>query len=95
VKIKGTCTSCGRGFMADQVIASGGACPWCGIPFNADYAVTLVDMLREAQEAGSRIERAIDGIANVGPRFTLDESSVTGELKRDLGRLGRPLVASP
>lgn len=95
MKIKGTCTSCRRTFMAEQVVASGGACPWCGIAFNADYAVTLVDMLREAEVAGSKLERAIDALADLAPRFTLDESSVTGELKRDVGRLGRPLVSSP
>ena len=45
MKIRGTCKRDGRDFMVEQVIASGGACPWDGEPFQPDYAVTLVNAL--------------------------------------------------
>ena len=60
MKIKGTCRRDGREILADQVIASGGECPWDGEPFNADYAVTLVDALRDAAGRRQRA-RAGDG----------------------------------
>lgn len=92
MKIKGTCRRDGREFLADQAIASGGACPWDGEPFNADYAVTLVDALRDAQAAGSALELAIDAIADLAPAFTLDRESVLGDLRASLDRLERNVV---
>jgi hypothetical protein len=92
VKIKGTCKRDGREFFAEQVIDLGGECPWDGQPFNADYAATLVESLREAERLGSGLERALERIASLHPAFTLDEESVLGQLKTQLGRLHRNLV---
>jgi hypothetical protein len=92
VKIKGTCRRDGREILADQVIASGGECPWDGEPFNADYAVTLVDALRDAQAAGSALELALDSIADLMPAFTIDRESVLGDLRASLDRLERNVV---
>jgi len=92
VKIKGMCGECHREFWAEQVIAGGGACPWCGAPFQPDYAVTLVDALRDAEEAGTRLERALEIVADLHPGFTLDESSVSGAARASVGRTGRNLV---
>lgn len=92
MKIKGTCRRDGREFLADQAIASGGKCPWDGEPFNADYAVTLVDALRDAQMAGSALELAIDSIADLMPAFTLDRESIFGDLRASLDRLERNVV---
>jgi hypothetical protein len=92
VKIKGTCTRDGREFFAEQVIDLGGECPWDGQPFNADYAATLVESLREAERLGSGLERALERVASLHPAFTLDEESVLGGLKTQLGRLHRDLV---
>ena len=41
MKIKGIDKRSGREFMVEQVIESGGASPWDGRPYSADYAVTL------------------------------------------------------
>jgi hypothetical protein len=92
VKIRGTCKRDGRDFFAEQVIDLGGECPWDGQPFNADYAATLVESLREAERLGSGLERALERVASLHPAFTLDEESVLGELKTQLGRLHRNLV---
>jgi len=59
VKIKGTCRRCGREFLVEQVIRNGGECPWDGKPFQADYAVVLVDSLRDAESAGNTLENAL------------------------------------
>ena len=92
MKIKGTCKRDGREFFAEQVFDLGGECPWDGQPFNADYAATLVESLREAERLGSGLERALERVASLHPAFTLDEESVLGGLKTQLGRLHRNLV---
>jgi hypothetical protein len=92
VKIKGTCKRDGREFFAEQVVDLGGECPWDGEPFNPDYAAVLVESLREAERLGSGLERALERVASMHPAFTLDEESVLGELRNQLGRLHRNLV---
>jgi hypothetical protein len=92
VRIKGTCKRCGREFLADQVIDDGGRCPWDGEPFTADYALVLVDALRAAQMFGTRLERALEEIADIHPAFTLDRDSVLGALDRSIASLEQNLV---
>ena len=92
MKIKGTCRRDGREFFTEQAIASGGECPWDGEPFNADYAVTLVDALRDAEVAGNAFEEALDTIADIAPEFILDRESILGPLKSCLDRLERNVV---
>lgn len=92
MKIKGSCKRDGREFLAEQVVDAGGECPWDGQPFNADYAVVLVEALREAEAAGTVLERALLTIADLNPAFTLDETSVLGDIKVSLARLRQNLV---
>lgn len=92
MKIKGTCKRDGREFLAEQVIEIGGECPWDGEPFQADYAVTLVNALRDAEEAGSALEEALTRLADIRPALTLDTDSVLGELRVQLTRLEQDLV---
>ena len=92
MKIKGTCKRDGREFLIDQVIAGGGACPWDGEPFEADYAVVMVDALRDAAEAGNRLEMALEKLADLQPAFSLDQGSVLGPLRAQLEKPGRNLI---
>ena len=92
MKIKGTCKRDGRDFFVEQVLDLGGECPWDGQPFNADYAVVLVESLREAERAGTQLARALERVASLNPAFTLDEGSVLGDVKSHLDRLHRNLV---
>lgn len=92
MKIKGTCKRDGREFFAEQVVDLGGECPWDGQPFNADYAAVLVESLREAERLGSELERALERVSSLNPAFTLDEESVLGALRNQLGRFHRNLV---
>jgi hypothetical protein len=78
--------------MVEQVIARGGRCPWDGAPFQPDYAVTLVNALRDAEEAGTRLEQALEQVADLRPEFTLQASSVTGHLQTQLARLEQNLI---
>ncbi len=89
MKIKGTCTRCGREFLVEQVVQNGGRCPWDGQPFEADYAAVLVDSLRDAGSAGSTLENALEKTADMQPEFTLDLESVIGVLKQHIQRLER------
>jgi hypothetical protein len=92
VKIKGTCRRDGREFMTEQAIASGGRCPWDGEPFDADYAVTLVEALRDAEQAGNMLETALETIASIDPEFRLSAESVLGGLRTQIDRLERGSV---
>ena len=95
MKIKGTCKRDGREFFAEQVVDLGGACPWDGQPFNADYAAVLVESLQQAERLGTQLERALERVASLHPAFTLEEGSVLGELRNQLGRFHRNLVRQP
>ena len=94
MKIKGTCKRDGRDFLVEQVIAAGGECPWDGEPFSADYAVTLVNALRGAEEAGTRLEQALEQLADLRPDFTLHAGSVLTSLKTQLDRLEQHLITN-
>lgn len=89
MKIKGTCRRCGREFLVEQVIENGGRCPWDGKPFQADYAVVLVDSLRDAEAAGNTLENALEKVADIEPEFVLDIDSVIGRIREHLERLER------
>ena len=89
MKIKGTCRRCGREFLAEQVLENGGACPWDGKPFQPDYAVVLVDALRDAESAGSTLENALEKIADLEPEFVLHSDTVIDRVREHLERLER------
>jgi hypothetical protein len=89
VKIKGTCRRCGREFLAEQVRENGGLCPWDGKPFQPDYAVVLVDALRDAENAGSTLENALEKVADLEPEFVLHADTVLDDLRAHLERLER------
>jgi hypothetical protein len=89
VKIKGTCRRCGREFLVEQVLENGGVCPWDGKPFQPDYAVVLVDALRDAEGSGNTLENALEKIADLEPEFVLHPDSVIAQLREHLERLER------
>ena len=92
MKIEGTCRECGREVMGDQMIQGGGECPWCGTPFSADYTLVFVEAIRDAQDAGTRLERSLEALADVAPNVRIDETSVLGEIRRSLARIDRPAI---
>jgi hypothetical protein len=92
VKIKGTCKRDGRELLMEQAVATGGECPWDGEPFSPDYAVTLVNALREAEEHGTKLEAALEQVADLQPDLLIDASSVLGPLRSSIERLSRNLV---
>ena len=89
MKIKGTCKRCHREFLSEQAIANGGVCPWDGEPFSADYAVTLVDAMREVAEYGSRSSTRSSRSRTCIPAFVLDEDSVIANTRTQFARLAR------
>lgn len=84
MKIKGTCLNCDREFLVEQVLEFGGKCPWCGQSFQRDYAAVLVESLRAAENAGQTLENALEKVAEVHPRFSLDAGSVLDGIKASL-----------
>lgn len=81
MKIKGTCSNCGREFLIEQVVDSAGRCPWCGYVFQAHYTAVLAQALRQAEAAGDVLEAALQQIADLKPAFELDEESVLEPLR--------------
>ena len=92
MKIRGTCKRCGRDFFFEQAVANGGRCPWDGEPFNADYAVVLVEAMRAAEEVGSALEQALDDVAALRPAFTIDAASVTSTVDGSIARLSKNMI---
>lgn len=88
MKIKGTCRRCGRELLVEQVVGAGGACPWDGEPLQADYAVVLVDALRDAEAAASALEASLERIADMAPDLSIDEASMLEPLRVNLRRIG-------
>jgi DNA-directed RNA polymerase subunit RPC12/RpoP len=88
MKIKGTCSNCGREFLASQVVEGDGHCPWCGKAFNKDYTAVLATALREAERHGDAFQAALEQISDMEPAMALDEESVIGPL-RDAVRTAR------
>jgi hypothetical protein len=90
VRIRGTCTNCGREFLPEQMAAAGGHCPWCGKAFNRDYTALLVQYLREATAAGDALEDALQQIAGIGDlAMEVDEESVLEPLREALRAIRR------
>jgi hypothetical protein len=89
VKIKGTCRRCGRDFLVEQVIENGGVCPWDGKPFQPDYAIVLIEALRDAENSGNTLENALETIADLEPAFVLHADTILDEQRANLERLER------
>ena len=49
----------------------------------------------DAVEAGERLEKAIEELADLRPGLTIDAESVVGKIKRDLARLEGSLIQQP
>ncbi|MGH2710445.1 MAG: hypothetical protein ACRDH9_04465 [Actinomycetota bacterium] len=90
MKIKGTCLNCGRELLVQQIVDSGGHCPWCGIAFNKDYTSIIVRALVQAEEAGTRFQAALESVAEIEDLgLTLDVESVVGPLREALRTMRR------
>jgi transposase len=90
MKIRGTCSNCGREFLPEQVIDSGGHCPWCGKAFNRDYTALLVQALKQSDEAGEALEAALKDIASIEElAMNIDEESVLEPLREALRAIRR------
>ena len=89
MRIRGTCTNCGREFVQEQLEETGGHCPWCGKPFSKDYTSLVMQALRQADEAGDALEGALKELASVDPSIELDEEAVLGPIREALRSLRR------
>jgi hypothetical protein len=54
--------------------------------------VTLVNALREAEEAGTKLEQSLEQVADLRPEFTLQAETVLGSLKASIERLEQNLI---
>ncbi len=90
MKIKGTCLNCGREVLVQQIVDSGGHCPWCGRAFNKDYTSMIVKALQQAEEGGDRFQDALEALAEIeGLGLQLDVESIVGSLREALRTMRR------
>ena len=84
MKIKVVHSECGREALVQQVIDSGGHCPWDGKPYSKDYTANLAEALEAAEAAGSALERALDRIVGTSPALRLEPESVLASVREKL-----------
>jgi hypothetical protein len=87
VKIRGTCLNCGRDFLTQQVLDSGGHCWNCHKPYQPHYTALLADSLQQAEVAGSVLETALEHLAGMDPAMVLHEDTILGEITAHLATL--------
>src|SRR6266567_3451488 len=75
VKIKVVHDECGREILVQQILQSGGHCPWDGKPFSKDYTAVLAEALEKAESAGGVLENALEKVVGMDPAFTIDRDS--------------------
>jgi hypothetical protein len=95
MKIKLTCLHCGREVLVQQVVESGGHCPWDGTALSPQYTAVLVEDLQRAEVAGSALESALDRIAGTEPNLVIDEDSVLARIRTSLGDLQKRRKPAP
>ena len=90
MKIRATCRNCGRELFPQQLVDSGGHCPWCGRAFNKDYTASLVRSLLEADAAGAQLQDSLEQVAGMEePGLDIDEESVLQPLREALTSIRR------
>ena len=89
MKIKLYHTVCGREILVQQVLQTGGHCPWDGKAFSKDYTAVLAEALETAESAGNVLENAFEKIDGMDPAFTMDPPSVLGEIQGHIDALNR------
>jgi hypothetical protein len=87
VKIKFVHHVCGREVLVQQVLQTGGHCPWDGKPFSRDYTAILTEALEAAENAGGILENALEKIASMEPDITFDRETITQPLIDQVERL--------
>ena len=89
MKIKLVHAECGREVLVHQMLESQGHCPWDGKPISRDYTAVLAASLEAAEAAGNALEAALERMAGLGGRMTLDEESLVGAIREQMERVNR------
>jgi hypothetical protein len=89
VKIKVVHAECGREVLVQQILQTGGHCPWDGKPFSKDYTAVLAEALEAAEDSGSVLENALEKIAGMNPAMSIEPASVLGEIEAHVESLNR------
>jgi hypothetical protein len=89
VKIRVVHHACGREVLVQQILATGGHCPWDGRALNPHYTAVLAEAMEAAETAGSALENALEKIAGMEPDFHFVRETVLGPIEEHLDRLER------
>lgn len=89
MKIKVVHDECGREILVQQILETGGHCPWDGKSFNKDYTAVLAEALERAEAAGSVLDNALEKIVDIEPSFRIERRSILASLEGHLDRLNK------
>ena len=89
MKLKVVHTECGREVLVQQILETGGHCPWDGRPFNKDYTANLAEALETMENAGNVLENALEEVVGMRPAFRIDRESLLGDLEANVDRLNQ------
>ena len=84
MKIRGTCQNCGRDFLTQQVLATGGHCWNCAKPYQPHYTAVFVEAIAQAEIAGSSLEAALEKLAGMEAAIVLDGEAVLEPMRAHL-----------
>jgi hypothetical protein len=89
VKLKVVHDLCGRESLVQQILESGGHCPWDGRPFSAEYTAVLAEALEAAESSGSTLENALEKMGGMNAALSIDPSTLIEPLREQLSVLNR------
>jgi len=75
MKIEAHCQTCGRRFLLSQIGPDSdapGRCPFCGARFGRHYSTVLVDAVRDAEVAASRLVQVVGRLQGMETGFDID-----------------------
>lgn len=87
MKIEGTCGTCKRTFLLEQVgpdSDSQGRCPFCGARFARHYTTVLVDAVADAEEASERFVHALTRLQAMEKGFHMDIELLLGDVAEQI-----------
>ena len=88
MKLKGTCTRCGREFLAEEVVQRHGHCPNCGRAFNGDYTAHLAQALQRVEGAANALHDALEDLASMELTMDIDEGSIVQPVAEAVRKTG-------
>jgi hypothetical protein len=84
VKIRLYHNVCQRDLLVQQIVDSGGHCPWDGTAFTSEYTAIITEALQTVETAGTVLRDSLETIAGVEPNLEIYPQTILGPLQAQL-----------